>query len=240
MSVLLVRDDREYLCRAGEELQTDLGVVTAPADATAVDTVESHLGEPFSVRRPRLPDLFHHLDRTGAPMMPRDIGLIIGHLGIESGDRVLDAGTGTGILAVGLGRIDASVITYERNDEFAAVARENMELAGVPNRVEVRTADVTEDLDDLSGFDIVTLDMADAPTVVASAPDLLQTDGGMAVYSPFVEAARAVVETARDTGLSEIETYDTIQRAMDFDTRGSRPSTAGVGHTGYLSFCRRF
>jgi tRNA (adenine57-N1/adenine58-N1)-methyltransferase len=26
---------------------------------------------------------------------------------------------------------------------------------------------------------------------------------------------------------------------MDFDDRGSRPSTAGVGHTGYLTFARR-
>jgi tRNA (adenine57-N1/adenine58-N1)-methyltransferase len=25
---------------------------------------------------------------------------------------------------------------------------------------------------------------------------------------------------------------------MDFDDRGSRPSTAGVGHTGYLVFAR--
>jgi len=26
---------------------------------------------------------------------------------------------------------------------------------------------------------------------------------------------------------------------MDFDDRGSRPSTGGVGHTGYLTFARR-
>jgi tRNA (adenine57-N1/adenine58-N1)-methyltransferase len=36
-----------------------------------------------------------------------------------------------------------------------------------------------------------------------------------------------------------LETYETIQRRMDFDDRGSRPSTAGVGHTGYLTFARR-
>jgi tRNA (adenine57-N1/adenine58-N1)-methyltransferase len=36
-----------------------------------------------------------------------------------------------------------------------------------------------------------------------------------------------------------LETVETIQRRMDFDDRGSRPSTAGVGHTGYLTFGRR-
>ena len=236
--VLLVRDDREYLCRPGEELQTDLGVLTVPERPEPGDVVETHLGEAFRIRRLRGPDLFHHFERTGAPMMPRDAGLIIGHLGVESGDRILDAGTGTGVLAAYLGRIDADVLTFERDDEFAAVARENVAMAGLEGRVEVRTGDVLDELDALSGFDALTLDTADAPAVVASAPDLLVSGGALAVYSPFVESARAVVEAARDAGISGVETYETLQREMDFDERGSRPSTAGVGHTGYLSFGR--
>jgi tRNA (adenine57-N1/adenine58-N1)-methyltransferase len=47
-----------------------------------------------------------------------------------------------------------------------------------------------------------------------------------------------VVEAARAAGLSGVESLETIQRRMDFDERGSRPSTAGVGHTGYLTFAR--
>ena len=236
--VLLVRDGREFLVRPGEELQTDLGVLTVPDDPTPGEVVETHLGEPFTVRRLRGPDLFHHMQRTGAPMMPRDVGLILGHVGIESGDRVLDAGTGTGVLAAYLGRIGARVTTYERSEEFAEVARENMATAGVEGRVEVRTGDVVDDLDALSGFDALTLDTEDAPTVVAAAPDVLVPGGALAVYAPFVESARETVESAREAGVAEVETYETIQREMDFDERGSRPSTAGVGHTGYLTFGR--
>ena len=237
-AVLLVRDDREYLCRPGEELQTDLGVLTVPERPEPGDVVESHLGEAFRVRRLRGPDLFHHFERTGAPMMPRDVGLILGHLGIESRDRVLDAGTGTGVLAAYLGRIGASVVSYERKAEFAEVARGNMAMADLEDRVEVRVGDVLEDLDGLSGFDALTLDTEDAPAVVAEAPDLLVSGGAVAVYSPFVENTRDVVESARGAGLSDVETVETIQREMDFDERGSRPSTAGVGHTGYLTFGR--
>ncbi|MDZ7730820.1 MAG: methyltransferase domain-containing protein [Natrialbaceae archaeon] len=238
--VLLVHEDREYLVTPGEELGTDLGVLEVPADPEPGTTIETHLGEPFTVRALRGPDLFHHLERTGAPMLPRDIGLLIGETGVSIGDRVLDVGTGTGILAAYLGRTGATVITYEQDDEFADVARANLEQAGVSDRVEVRTADATSALDSLSqgAFDVITLDTADAPAIVEASPGLLADGGFIAAYSPFVEAARSITETARAQSLEDIRTLETIQREMTFDERGSRPSTAPVGHTGYLTIAR--
>jgi tRNA (adenine57-N1/adenine58-N1)-methyltransferase len=211
VTILLVRGDREYLREPSEELQTDLGVLTVPEDARPGDTLETHLGEEFTVRRLRGPDLFNHFERTGAPMMPRDVGLVVGETGIAGGERVLDAGTGTGVLAAYLGRIGAGVTTYERDPDFAETARANMALAGVEETVDVRTGDVTEHLPDLEAgepFDAITLDTEDAPTVVQRAPDLLAGGGHVAVYTPFVESAREVAETA------------------------------GVGHTGYLTVGR--
>ncbi len=240
--VVLVRGDREYLVKPGEEFGTDLGVLEVPEDVDPGETLETHLGDEFRVRRLRGPDLFHHFERTGAPMVPRDVGLVLGETGVSTGDRVLDAGTGTGVLSAFVARAGATVVTYERNADFAEVARENMALAGVADRVEVRTGDVADDLESLVAsedpFDVLTLDTGDAPTVVERAPELLLEGGFVAVYSPFVEASREVVETAREVGLSDVRTRETIQREMDFDDRGSRPSTAPVGHTGYLTVAR--
>jgi len=232
-------EDREYLLEPGERFESDLGILEVPESVAPGDVVETHLGTAFTVRRLRGPDLFTHLERTGAPMMPRDVGLVVGKTGVAAGDRVLDAGTGTGILSAYMGRMGADVVTYEIDPDFADVARENMATAGVADAVDVRTGDVTDDLDTLSGFDVVTLDTEDAPAVVERAPTLLGRGGSLAVYSPFVENTREVVATAREVGLDGIETLDTIQREMDFDSRGSRPSTGGVGHTGYLTFARR-
>jgi tRNA (adenine57-N1/adenine58-N1)-methyltransferase len=236
--ILLIHGDREYLRAPGGELHTDLGIVDIPEDVEPGQVLESHLGDEFVVREPRGPDLFNHFERTGAPMMPRDVGLVVGHTGAAMGDRVLDAGTGTGVLSAYLGRLGAEVTTYERDAEFAEVARENMDLAGVDDTVDVRTGDVTDHLDELSGFDLLTLDTENAPEVVERAPDLLVSGGFVAVYSPFVENSRASVQAAREAGLTDIETFETIQRHMDFGERGSRPSTAGVGHTAYLTFAR--
>ena len=242
MSVLLIHEgeDREYLLAPGETLETDLGVLEVPEDPDPGQTVETHLNEPFTVRELRGPDLFNHLERTGAPMMPRDIGIVVGKTGVQSGDRVLDAGTGTGVLAASLARMGATVTTYERDPDFADVARENMAMAGVDDAVDVRTGDVTADLDALvdENFDVVTLDTGDAAAVVERAPDLLVPGGFLAVYSPFVEQAREAIQTAREVGLQDAETLETIQRSLDVSERGTRPSTRGVGHTGYLTFAR--
>jgi tRNA (adenine57-N1/adenine58-N1)-methyltransferase len=170
--------------------------------------------------------------------MPRDVGLIVGFTGAAADDRVLDAGTGTGVLAAYLGRIGADVVTYERDVDFAEVARENIRLAGVEGTVDVRTGDVTDDLDSLAGFDLLTLDTEDAPDVVRRAPDVLVSGGFVVVYSPFVEGSRAAVEAAEAAGLTDVTTHETIQRSMQFDDRGSRPDTRGVGHTGYLTVAR--
>jgi len=237
--VLVVRGSREFLLEPGATQETDLGVLELPEDVTPGTVVETHLGEAFEVRRLRGPDLFDHLERTGAPMMPRDIGLVIGHTGVASGDRALDAGTGTGVLAAYLGRLGVEVTTYERDPDFADVARENMRTAGVSDLVDVRTGDLTDALGELEGaFDLLTLDTGDAPAVVERADELLAPGGFLAVYSPFVESTRECVRAARSVGLSDVVTLETIQREMDFDERGSRPSTAGVGHTGYLLFAR--
>nr|WP_160062246.1 methyltransferase domain-containing protein [Natronorubrum halalkaliphilum] len=237
---MLVRGDREYLIPPGGEQGTDLGVLEVPEDVQPGDTIETHLGDAFQVRRLRGPDLFHQFERTGAPMVPRDIGLVIGETGIARGDRVLDTGTGTGVLAASMARAGASVVTYERDPEFAEVARENMALGGVSDAVDVRTGDLTEELETLeaSSFDVLTLDTGDAASIVGHAPELLVEGGFLAVYSPFIESTREVVETAHEADLSNVRTRETIQREMQFDDRGSRPSTAPVGHTGYLTIAR--
>ncbi|NUC73244.1 methyltransferase domain-containing protein [Haloterrigena sp. SYSU A558-1] len=238
--VLLVKGDREYLIQPGGEQGTDLGVLEVPEDVQPGDTVETHLGEAFRVRRLRGPDLFHQFERTGAPMVPRDVGLVIGETGVSRGDRVLDTGTGTGVLAASMARAGAEVVTYERDPEFADVARENMKLGGVDDSVDVRTGDLTEEIDALepSSFDVLTLDTGDAAAVVEHAPDLLVDGGFVAVYSPFIESTREVVAAAREVDLANVRTRETIQREMQFDDRGSRPSTAPVGHTGYLTIAR--
>ena len=240
MVVRLVYEDREYVRAPGTTLETDLGVLDIPEDVQPGESIESHTGYEFGVRELRPPDYFTHFSRSGAPMLPRDIGLVIGATGIKEGDRVLDAGTGTGILAGYIGALGASVTTFERNPEAAELARENFSMVGLDNAVTVKTGDVRERIEEetIAPVDVVTLDTQDAPAVIESIEELLVPGGYLAVYSPFVEDARAVVEGARKS-LTDVRSVETLQRELDVDERGTRPSTRPVGHSGYLTFGRR-
>lgn len=237
MSLLLWRADRSYLVQAGEHLETDLGVIEVPDGLAPGDTVASHLGTRFLVLEPRPTDLFDHLERSGAPMLPRDVGLVVGLAGIASGDRVLDVGTGTGILAIALARLGVAVTTVERDPDAAATARTNLARAGVAGAVTLLEGDATAV--PLEGpFDAMTLDTGDAPALAARAPELLAPGGVVAAYSPFVEDARAVARALRGAGIDPVDTYEPFYREMDLGERGSRPTTAPVGHTGYLTVAR--
>ena len=240
MALLVRHEDREYVVEAGGELRTDLGVLAIPPDATPGDTLETHLGEKFSVRGLRAPDCFEHFERTGAPMLPRDIGLVMGETGASTGDRVLDVGTGTGVLAAYLAMAGATVLTYERDAEAAMVARENFAMAGVAERIEVREGDARRAIEDeqVAPVDVITLDTGDAPALAARADNLLVSGGCLAAYSPFVETTREIVKAAREE-LADVRAFDTIQRTLDIDDRGTRPSTRPVGHTGYLIVGRK-
>jgi len=94
---------REFVATVSDEkFHSDFGIMDLGEllEKQPGDTIASHMGQVFIIQKPRLPDFFRHAKRTGAPMMPKDIGMILAYTGLNKEDTVLDAGTGSGILAM--------------------------------------------------------------------------------------------------------------------------------------------
>jgi tRNA (adenine57-N1/adenine58-N1)-methyltransferase len=241
--LLRAKGGREYFAVAGEgKLHTDLGIVDLSIleGKSWGEVIASHKDVEFTIIKPRAPDLFRHMTRTGAPMMPKDIGAIIAYTGLCPSDEVLDAGTGSGVLAAYLGTIARKVITYEANEQFAANARKNMARAGITN-VDVRHGDLTEaikTLDAEAPFDVITLDMQEAAKVVPDGFRLLRPGGFLAAYSPFFEQATDIRSAVEKEGFVERSTIITSEQELEVSKRGTRPSTR-VGHTGFVTIARK-
>ncbi len=231
---------KEYFAVHGGKLHTDLGIIDLDGlcGRSFGDTICSHLGVEFIIQKPRAPDLFRYAKRTGAPMMPKDIGVIISNTGLCSTDHVLDAGTGSGILAIYLGGIAERVVTYEIREEFIEIAGQNIAMSGLSN-IELRRGDISMEIRGLDEkFDVITLDTIDASKAIQHVPRVIRPGGFLAVYSPFFEQAKEVREAIEKTGSLDVATIDTIEREISFDERGTRPSTSRVGHTGFITIAR--
>jgi tRNA (adenine57-N1/adenine58-N1)-methyltransferase catalytic subunit len=234
--VLLAGEGREFFVRAGQgNLGTDKGQIDLASlvGKSGGDVVTTHNGSVFTIRIPRPTDFFTYGKRSGAPMLPKDIGLVIAYTGMNHNDDVLDAGTGSGIAAIYFGGVARCVKTYEIRTEFSALAKKNITDAKLAN-VETTAADFLS----ASGlFDVVHLDMQILPEHVCHAHTLIRPGGYLACYTPFLEQMAIVVDTA--TGLfSEVHTHELIEREMTRSKRGTRPSTS-VCHSGYVTIARK-
>jgi tRNA (adenine57-N1/adenine58-N1)-methyltransferase len=234
--VLLVGEGREFFTRAGQgTLSTDKGQLDLAllVGASAGDVLSTHTGAKFTVRIPRPTDFFTHGKRSGAPMLPKDIGLVIAYTGMNHNDDVLDAGTGSGIAAIYFGGVAKTVTTYEIRPEFGKLAEKNIAEAKLNNV----TAVAADFLAAEGSFDIVHLDMQIASEHIRHAHALLRPGGYLACYTPFLEQMAIVVDAATDL-FSEVHTHELIEREMTRSKRGTRPSTS-VCHSGYVTIARK-
>jgi len=234
--VLLEGEGRQYFVRAGEgKLSTDHGIIDLGQliGLEPGDTLATHLGREYRVRIPRAPDFFARARRTGTPMLPKDIGMVIAATGMMRDDVVVDAGTGSGIAAIYFGGIAKEVRTYESRPEFARIAEANIRDARLDN-VTVNAADF---LTARGPCDIVHLDLGVTPEHIRHAHEILIDGGYLACYSPYLEQVFTVLDTGGDL-FSNLEVHECLDRLLTRTKRGTRPSTR-VCHSGYIAVGRK-
>jgi tRNA (adenine57-N1/adenine58-N1)-methyltransferase len=233
--VSVANPERQFLVRSEGELHTDAGVIHLEILRALRygSIVTTHLGTEFKVLKPRAPDYFRHLKRTGAPMMPKDIGIIIAHTGLNNNDVVLDAGAGSGITAIFLGNVAERVTSYEINSSFAKRAAQNVRSVGLTN-VDIVEGDVLE-MTSETEFDVITLDLHEIVKAIGVVKEYLAPSGFIATFSPFYEQAFEAREAL--SSFAEIKTFEVIERELQFGKRGTRPATR-VGHTGFITIAR--
>jgi len=204
-------------------------------------TVTSSLGVSFYVLRPLIRDRVLKTDRRTQVLYPKDIGYILFQLGVSSGSRILEAGTGSGALTMALAdsvRPEGMVYSYEIVEKHQKVARGNIERAGLMQYVELKLGDITEDIVEAE-LDAVVLDMATPWLVISHAWKALAGSGIFLSFSPTIEQVMKTTDELRNHWFIEVETVELIMRNITVAPNKTRPQTMMVGHSGYLTTARK-
>lgn len=242
MKMILDERSKKYVLKPGEEFQSDLGIVSADVldNADIGDEVKSHLDHTFKIVKPNINDFIDVMDRRCSILLKKDIGLVLAHTGLGSGSRVVDAGTGAGAIALNFGNVvgsEGEVFTYELREDFAEVARKNIEKFGITN-VHVKNQDIKDGINE-DNIDLIFLDLPKPFEIFEEVMDSLNVGGWLAVYAPYIDQAEISHRIAKKLGFYDIEIIEILERGLEVRPQGVRPKTRMVGHSGYIVFARK-
>lgn len=245
--VLIIGQDRKQFIvrlRAGGQLQTHRGVVAHDEllGQPVGREVRSHMGYPFVVLEPSTFDLIHELKRTTQIMFPKDIAYVLMKLNVMPGSRVVEAGTGSGGLALALARAvgpDGRLYSYEARADILRLAQKNLEALGLASNVEFKLRDIGEGLDE-QDVDALFLDLRQPSDYLEQAAATLK-DGGFfgAILPTTNQVAELIYALEATRTFAHIEVEEILVRPYKAVPGRLRPADRMIAHTGYLVFARK-
>jgi tRNA (adenine57-N1/adenine58-N1)-methyltransferase catalytic subunit len=183
------------------------------------------------------PYAYRRLKRGPQVILPKDIGIILAYSGIDKNSVCVDAGTGSGWLALSLARFCRKVYSYDVRPDFIELAEKNRQIWNLDN-VEFKNKDVTKRIDEKDA-DLVTLDMPSSEKALKNAKAALKENGHVVGYLPNTEQVKKFVMKLTSLKFADIYTVEVIVRDMLVRKEGTRPTNTGLWHTAYLVFARK-
>jgi tRNA (adenine57-N1/adenine58-N1)-methyltransferase catalytic subunit len=206
--------------------------------------VASTGGTEYLALRPLLSDFVLSMPRGAAVIYPKDAAQIVAMADVFPGARVVEAGVGSGALTCSLLRAVGPtgwVHSYERREDFARVARRNVEtfFGAPPATWRLTVGDLAESLDE-SDVDRVVLDMLAPWECVGPVAGALVPGGVLCAYVATTTQLARTVETLRaHGGFTEPSSWESMIRTWHVEGLAVRPDHRMIGHTGFLVSARR-
>jgi tRNA (adenine57-N1/adenine58-N1)-methyltransferase catalytic subunit len=207
-------------------------------------TIRSKGGVEYLALRPLMADYSVSMPRGAAVIYPKDTAQIVTMADIFPGAKVVEAGAGSGALTTALLRavgIHGQVISFERREDFAEVARKNVTgFFGAEHPAwRLTVGDLVESLDE-EDVDRIILDMLAPWECVDVVAEALAPGGVVVAYVATTTQLGRTVETLRAHGeFTEPQPWETLVREWHVEGLAVRPQHSMNGHTGFLVTTRR-
>ena len=243
---MLVSDDRKRFflhLEADEVLQTHEGILQHN-DLIGVpwgSITKSHLEASYYILEPALLDLLLYIKRRSQIIFPKDIGYIILRLSVGPGQKVIEAGTGSGALTTALAWMvgtKGKVISYDRREDMQALALRNLQRVGLENRVEFRVGDIAQGFGE-KGIGSIFLDLPNPQIYLPQVRAALSNGGTFGAILPTTNQVSDLLQTLQNQDFTLIDVCEIYLRFYKPVPERLRPTDRMVAHTGYLIFARQ-
>jgi tRNA (adenine57-N1/adenine58-N1)-methyltransferase len=232
-----------FSLKSGGDLQTHRGVLKHDdlIGKPYGSQVFSHTGAPFFLLQPSIADILNDLPRATQILYPKDLGYILVMMGIAPGQRVMEAGTGSGSVTIAMATAvgaDGRVVSYEQKPDTQNLARKNVERVGLASRVEFKLRDIREGFDETEA-DAFFLDIQYPNEYIEQVRAALKPGGFFGTIIPTFNQVEKTLTALKKHKFAFVEVCEVILRHYKADPARIRPVDRMVAHTGYLIFARR-
>jgi tRNA (adenine57-N1/adenine58-N1)-methyltransferase len=203
--------------------------------------VFSNTGAPFYLLQPSLSDLLTDLPRNTQIMYPKDIGFILITLGVGAGQRILEAGTGSGSMSIALANAvgpGGKVVSYEMRPEMQKMARKNLARLGLEDRIDFKLGDIADGFSE-TDMDAMFLDVQNPWDYIGQVRAALKPGGSFCSLVPTFNQVSKLLIALRRNKFAFVEVCEILLRYYKPDPVHLRPTDRMVAHTGYLIYGRR-
>ena len=242
--LLMVAGQKRYLItlRKGQQLHTHLGIfnhdemIGQPWGTVVLSSLE----QPALVLEASLSDLMTHVKRGTQIIYPKDAAYLVHRMNLRAGSRVVEAGTGSGVLTSALAWAVAplgKVYTYEVRPDTYQLARRNLERVGMLPYVEMSLGSIDEGFRQ-RGVDALFLDVRSPGDFMDAARTALKPGGFFASLVPTTNQVSDLLNALDVHGFGDVGVEELLLRAYKPVAERLRPDDNMNGHTGFLVFAR--
>lgn len=205
--------------------------------------IKTNKGKVIYLLEPTVYDYVMKSQRSTQIVYPKDLGYIAARTGLQSGHTIVEIGTGSGSLTTFLASIvkpRGHVYTYDVDESFMAIARKNIEKAGISKYVTMEKLDIKSIKKvPQTDADMVVVDLGDPWTVVPQARKMLKGSGYFVAICPTMNQLEKLASALRENDFFDLEFTEQIVRTIEAREGKTRHSFRGIGHTTYVAFARK-
>ncbi|HYL67393.1 MAG TPA: tRNA (adenine-N1)-methyltransferase [Nitrosopumilaceae archaeon] len=240
-------DSKKWLMKVSKKQQfhTHVGVINHK-DVVGKEygsTIKTNKGKYIYLLEPTIHDYIMKSQRSTQIVYPKDLGYIAARTGLQSGQKVVEIGTGSGSLTTFLASIvnpRGHVYTFDVDPNFMEIARKNIEKAGVAKYVTMEKLDIKSVKKvPITDVDIVVVDLGDPWTVVPQARKMLKGSGAFVAICPTMNQLEKLAIALNENDFYDIECTEQIVRTIEAREGKTRHSFRSIGHTTYVAFARK-